>query len=743
MKIKYQPFQWIILSLLFLALIFLFPYLQEASQPNNDISIWFSPEEPALLDYQNYQEEFGNDRIITLSFQDSLGVLRPDNLLVIHEITTAFQKLPGVFAVESITNARDFQREYDSDGLTRVKFTQVLQTDSIMVISETKRDQILTSPLLVNRFINSDGKAALISIRAAHSSNADSLIDSIDSIAQLHLDRPYYLNGIDVIVKHLNKQSEYDFMVFSGTSYLIMFLMVWFFVRNIGQLMYVIITSVLTLFFSLGIYGLLGFHLNVFTVMTPPLLIILSIINTLHVINAYTMENSEFSASGALMPSLKKLITPFIFALLTTSLAFLSLLSSQAIVLQEFGIFAAVGACFGYLLPLFLGGIILPYTRSSKLSSISFLRTFVSSCLQSVVSYSRFYVIGIVTLILVSFTGLWHLKTDMYPIDYFPADHPVQQTDSFMSRYWGNYFPLELLIESKEPGHLGSVDAAQKINSFDRAIQEDPSVGTTFSYITLMNRYSEITFRSGLEDMLKDPFRSRVFVNQFTKSLQADSINLFNENLTWARFHLTGKSTGNKELSEKLEEVKIIGKATLGTDLALTLVGYQALFIKAMKYAFDTMLSSLLLSFILIFFMVWLMLRDFRLAMIAIVPNLLPILVLLGYMGIRSIDLDLATCTVSAIFLGIAVDDTIHILHRYKNLRINLMKMDAVKRSYEELGEVFVRTSIILIIGFSVLLAANLKTIIYLGELALIASISAFIGDLILIPLLIKYFHKD
>ncbi|WP_373493332.1 RND family transporter [Aquiflexum sp.] len=648
-----------------------------------------------------------------------------------------------MFAVESITNARDFQREYDSDGLTRVKFTQVLQTDSIMVISETKRDQILTSPLLVNRFINSDGKAALISIRAAHSSNADSLIDSIDSIAQLHLDRPYYLNGIDVIVKHLNKQSEYDFMVFSGTSYLIMFLMVWFFVRNIGQLMYVIITSVLTLFFSLGIYGLLGFHLNVFTVMTPPLLIILSIINTLHVINAYTMENSEFSASGALMPSLKKLITPFIFALLTTSLAFLSLLSSQAIVLQEFGIFAAVGACFGYLLPLFLGGIILPYTRSSKLSSISFLRTFVSSCLQSVVSYSRFYVIGIVTLILVSFTGLWHLKTDMYPIDYFPADHPVQQTDSFMSRYWGNYFPLELLIESKEPGHLGSVDAAQKINSFDRAIQEDPSVGTTFSYITLMNRYSEITFRSGLEDMLKDPFRSRVFVNQFTKSLQADSINLFNENLTWARFHLTGKSTGNKELSEKLEEVKIIGKATLGTDLALTLVGYQALFIKAMKYAFDTMLSSLLLSFILIFFMVWLMLRDFRLAMIAIVPNLLPILVLLGYMGIRSIDLDLATCTVSAIFLGIAVDDTIHILHRYKNLRINLMKMDAVKRSYEELGEVFVRTSIILIIGFSVLLAANLKTIIYLGELALIASISAFIGDLILIPLLIKYFHKD
>lgn len=162
-------------------------------------------------------------------------------------------------------------------------------------------------------------------------------------------------------------------------------------------------------------------------------------------------------------------------------------------------------------------------------------------------------------------------------------------------------------------------------------------------------------------------------------------------------------------MSEKLEEIKIIGQATLGADLTLTLVGYQALFIKTMKYAFDTMLSSLLLSFILIFFMVWLMLRDFRLAMIAIVPNLLPVLVLLGYMGIRSIDLDLATCTVSAIFLGIAVDDTIHILHRYKNLRINLTKMDAVKRSYEEVGEVFVRTSIILIIGFSVLLAANLN----------------------------------
>jgi uncharacterized protein len=740
LRCEIYQFRWLILVFLILGLTLLTPYIKEASHPNNDIAIWFNPLEPVLIAYQDYQKEFGNDRVITLSFQDSAGILQPTNLLAIHQFTNAIQILYGVISVESLTNARDFQRIAEQDGMTRIKYAQVLHTDSLAGISEAKRTQILSSSLLSNRFINADGSATLIIIRATPDSNTDSLINGINSKAALHLTQPYYLNGVDVIVKHLNEQSEHDFIVFSGTSYLIMFLIVWLFVRNIGQLIYVVLTSSLTLLLSLAIYGWLGFHLNVFTVMTPPLLIILSIINSLHVINAYTLDEIELNAEGALKRSLQKLSVPFLVALLTTSLAFLSLLSSQAIVLQEFGIFAALGACFGYSLPLFLGSIILPYTRSSK--STSFIRIFVTTCCRSVINKSQYYGIGIIMLIFIALAGLVRLQTDMYPIDYFPADHPVQQTNAFMTRYWGNYFPLELLIEAKEHGQLGSVDAVQKINSFTKVTQADPSVGTTFTYVTLMQRYSEVAFKRDLEDVLEDPLRSGKFVNQFTKSLQADSVNLLNDNLTWARFYLTGKSTGNKELSRNLDEIKVIGESTLGSDLTLSLVGYQALFIKAMKYAFDTMRSSLLLSFTLIFIIIWLMLRDFRLALIAIAPNLLPVLVLLGYMGIRSIDLDLATCTVSAIFLGIAVDDTIHILHRYKNLRINFPKMEALKRSYDEVGQVFVRTSIILVIGFSVLLAANLKTVVYLGELGMVASMSAFIGDLILVPLLIKIFHK-
>jgi uncharacterized protein len=739
MGILYQ-YRWLILIFLLLGLAFLSPYIKEASTPDNDIAIWFNPREPALQAYRNYQKEFGNDRIVTLSFQDSSGILQPDNVLVIHRLTSELQKLHGVLMVESITNVRDFQRIVELDGMTRINFTQALPTDSLAYISEAQRTKILSSPLIANRLINADGSAALITIRATPDSHADFLIHSIDSIAAIHLTRPYYMNGIDVIVKHLNEQSEHDFMVFSGTSYLIMFLIVWLFIRNIGQLMYVILTSFLTLLCSLAIYGWLGFHLNVFTVMTPPLLIILSIINSLHVINAHSLNEAEMCDKNALKRSLKKLSVPFTVALVTTSLAFLSLLSSQAIVLQEFGIFASLGACFGYSLPLLLGSIMLPYARASK--ATSFIRIFVTTCFHSVINKSRYFGIGIIMLLVLALAGLMHLQTDMYPINYFPADHPVQQTNAFMTRYWGNYFPLELLIEAGEPGQLGSVDAVQKINSFTRAIQEDSSIGTTFTYVTLMQRYCEVAFKRDLEDILGDPFRSGKFVNQFTTSLQADSVNLLNDNLTWARFYLSGKSTGNKELSRKLDELKAIGESTLGESITLSLVGYQALFIKAMKYAFNTMRSSLLWSFTLIFIMIWLMLRDFRLALIAIAPNLLPVLVLLGYMGIRSIDLDLATCTVSAIFLGIAVDDTIHILHRYKSLRINFLKMEALKRSYDEVGQVFVRTSIILTIGFSVLLAANLKTIVYLGELALVASVSAFIGDLILVPLLIKYFHK-
>jgi predicted RND superfamily exporter protein len=211
-----------------------------------------------------------------------------------------------------------------------------------------------------------------------------------------------------------------------------------------------------------------------------------------------------------------------------------------------------------------------------------------------------------------------------------------------------------------------------------------------------------------------------------------------------ARLIFTVPVVSIREMEKSFALINEIAQKHFRDIGTMSVSGYPSLYIKVMNYAFDSMKSSLYTSFVLVLLTLVLMLKNIRIAIIALVPNVFPVILLLGFLGFSRINLDLATCTVTAIVMGIAIDDTIYFLHKYREARRKKNTLESIRATHHSVGKVILVSSVVMIAGFGIMLFASIKTVIYFGLLSIVSVIAAFIGDLVVLPLLLKYFDtKD
>ncbi|MHA1445035.1 MAG: MMPL family transporter [Candidatus Hodarchaeales archaeon] len=267
-------------------------------------------------------------------------------------------------------------------------------------------------------------------------------------------------------------------------------------------------------------------------------------------------------------------------------------------------------------------------------------------------------------------------------------------------------------------------------------------IKSTFSFVHIIKRFADILYKRELQEVLYNPFLTDPLIKNLTQTMSEDqdSASFVNENYTKARINLLmGPTMSIRNLENGLTRISEIGAKHFGDMADLTVPGYPALFIKVMDYAFGSMKKSLFVAFLLIFISMWLMLRNLKLAFIAIIPNIFPIVLFLGFLGYSQINLDLTTSTVAAIVLGIAIDDTIHFLNRYlREENDSVDVISAVRKAHYHVGRIIVISSIILFLGFSILLFASIKTVFYFGLLIAFSVLVTLIGDLVMLPLILK-----
>lgn len=190
------------------------------------------------------------------------------------------------------------------------------------------------------------------------------------------------------------------------------------------------------------------------------------------------------------------------------------------------------------------------------------------------------------------------------------------------------------------------------------------------------------------------------------------------------------------ELGERIKTMR--SASTLPPDVTLTVTGYIPLYVKMMDYVVETQVSSFLFAFVVIFFLISLLFRSGWVALLAVPANLLPVLLVLGLMGLVGIRLDVATVTTGAIVLGLVVDDTVHLLHRLKHvLPLAHDPIAGLRMAVSEVGTAMLTTTLVLSLGFAVLALAQVKSVAYFGILLAAALMSALAADLLVVPALV------
>ncbi|GAB2967580.1 hypothetical protein GCM10027048_42900 [Hymenobacter coalescens] len=730
-----------LLAVLLLAAGLLWPGVQAAVQVDNSLEAWFLQDDPALRAYLDFQQRFGNDEVVIVVVRDEQTLLTPEYFAKFSALSRALEALPAVATVVGPGNATVPAKAALGGGGPQPLLTA--GSTAATVRAHLGRHSLLQEQLFSPDYRTARFVVALRQLPDFDARRGD-ILAAVQRTVYAHFPPAQaYLGGVGVIFAGLNALSQHDFGLFLGLGYLLMFTVFALLYRNGWLLVYVLGIVGGATYLTLGVYGLLGHRLNLMTVLLPVVLILLGIMDAMHVINERNLlaEPGLPRRDSALL-ALRRTFSPCLATMLTTVAGFLALVTSPMAILRNFGLFVALGIALCLVLTFVLGVLILPLARPAPRATRA-----TSNALARFYTYllarKGFYTGLSAALVLLAAAGIGWLRADTYTLGYFPADHPVVHDHQRMEATWGPYMPLELLVEPR-PGHrLADAAVVQATATFADSARRLPGVGRVFGFHSL--------YQAGLETQFPGRGRaalgSQGLLRAVDERLAADypqlAAQFIHRPSGTGRITVSGTMLSARQLTAKTDTLLGLARRTLGPLATVRPAGYQPMYARIVGYVTTSQTQSLLLSIVTVFGLVWLYVRSLRLALLTVLPNLFPVLVLLGVMGWCGIRLDTATASIAAIVLGLCVDDTVHYIHHYREARRTHSPAAARLATITHVGPTIVLTSLILFVGYAVMGLGSLKTVQLFGVLTAVSVAAALFGEIVIFPLVLERFDRE
>ncbi|QJX45555.1 MMPL family transporter [Hymenobacter taeanensis] len=735
-------YKWRFLFLTFLVMtcVALWPGVRAGVQVDNSLSAWFLEGDPALVAYHEFQERFGNDEVVIIGVHDSATLLTPRNFQRLRQLSLALENHSDVAAVLSA-------------GTTPVPAPDGLHAahpllDSAATPAAVRR-YLDRRPTLRQQLFSPDYRTARLLVVLRSSLNFDDrrgeILGQLRAITAAQVPGgSFWLGGVGVVYAGLNALSQQDFGLFLGLGYALMFLIFWLLYRNLWLLLYTLGIVSLATYVTLGVYGLLGYRLNLMTVLLPVIIILLGLMDALHVVN----ERNHLARPGSTGPTdtlqaLRNLARPCLATMLTTVAGFLALLSSPMAILRVFGVFAALGIGLCLVFTFGLGVLILPHAAPNP-------RTTHTTSTRLVAFYAlvlRHRGLATVVSVVLIGLGLWgatRLRADTYTLGYLPANNIVVRDHQALEAAWGPYLPLELLVESRPGYSLASPAVLKAAAAFADSARTLHSAGQVFGFHSLYQAGLETRFGPRGGQLLGQSGA----VHDIEARLRQDYPELLaqfaHQPTGTGRITVSGRMLSARQLTATTDTLLRMASHTLGPVARVRPAGYQPLYARITDYVTTSQTNSLLLSFLLVLGLVWVFVGNFRLALLALVPNVFPVVVLLGVMGWAGIALDTATASIAAIVLSFCTDDTVHFIHAYREQRRQGLGPAAARHiTVAHVGPTIVLTSAVLFGGYAVMMLASLQTVFLFGLLTSLSIAAALYGEVIIFPLLLERFDRD
>ena len=514
----------------------------------------------------------------------------------------------------------------------------------------------------------------------------------------------------------------------------------------------VVVTGVM---WALGILGFLEYEITVLTALIPPLIIVIGVPNCIFLINKYQHEVKKHgNQARSLQRVISKIGNATLMTNITTACGFATFILTDSKILKEFGAVASINIMVIFILSILLIPIIysfLPLPKEKHLNHLNneWLNIFVNF-LSNTVRKKRIpvFIISILSLC-ISIVGINKIEISGNLIEDMPKKSRFVKDIKFFEKEFKGILPIEIMIDSRRKNGMTRLSNLKRMNDFHDHIKRIPELSSPISIVNL-SKYIKQSFYNGNPKYFQLPSsQENTFISSYIKNSDlnfGENNSYIDENGQIARITtLIGEI--DTERMEGIEESLLKGiELYFPKDrFDVILTGKTLGYLKGTKFLIKNLLISLFLAILLISLMITYLFRSYKMVIISLVPNILPLLFTAGVMGFFNIPIKPSTILVFSIAFGISVDDTIHFLVKYRQeLMANNWKIrKSVFSSLRETGISMFYTSIVLFFGFSVFMSSSYGGTIALGGLVSTTLLFAMLANLILLPSLLISLEKN
>ncbi|HEX7414730.1 MAG TPA: MMPL family transporter [Bacteroidia bacterium] len=730
-----------------------------------DFESFFPDNDPALPFFKEYRKAFGHDNeFVLIALQNEKGIFKKDFLSKADTLSKQLKRLPFVEEIVSPSTLK--KTSLQGMATTQIPLLHCENED----LYKDDSAYIYKSPQWKNSFFSSDAKSICLYIKTndgLSKKKSDSLATSIKRfVGDLNFDS-FHLGGrifaASVFLEKLQKQ----FVLFILISLVFVTILLWVTFRNIQAVLLPISLIILSVIITFGIMGALGKPIEIMTAMIPTMIFVAGMSDVMHFYTKYTDEiaagNNE---SNTLKLIFKEVAQPTLLTLISTVVGFLSLCYSGIKPVRDFGIYTSVGIVVAFILTYtYLPAMLRLKIKNSKAPSNSpeggeteYANLPPSGGQRGAFSIDAashklfFWVIrkgktiALLTclLVIVSVFGLFKIVPDQKLLDDLSDKEPVKQDFLFFEQHYGGIRPLEVDISIKDKSKtVWSYEVMRQLNAVDSFVTQTYQPGFLLSPAMMIKSVNEaydgdFIFPNDTADFNRDVklIITNKHKKEFKKLVTTDS----------KRSHISAKIKDFGSLTvDKYNALltDFINKHTDTSAVKLTITGTTNLIDLNNSYLVTNTMQGLGTGIIVLALLTLFIHRSLKMVLVFLIPNVVPLLIMAGIMGFFHIPLKASTAIFFSIAFGIATDDTIHFISRFKlELRKTTSPLRAFKRTYAETGKPVFLTTLILLGGFISLVLSDFESIRLFGLLTCLTLLIALLAEVVLLPVLLMALFK-
>ncbi len=715
-----------------------------------DFEQFFPEGDDDLAFFQDFIENFeADDNFMLVALVREEGVFDSAFLDQAHRFALESRELPYVMETQSLT-----QFSYPVKTPFAVTTIPAIHRQD-PTRYEADRERILADERFVYNFINEDATALMVFMKTTSSmslQDSREMMQALNALLETHRFPRVHMMGRPYFQKELVRMQIREVLVSALVSGLLVCLVMFFIFRRTWGIVVSLASIGLGMLLFFGLLGAMGRELNAISALYPVLMIIVGTSDVIHIMSKYIDElRKGETKEAAIATTVREIGLATLLTSITTAIGFASLLTSRVGPIRDFGINAALGVMVAYLTVILFTTSCLSFLRTDQIIKLgrgqAFWERLMEGSYRFATNRRRGIIWGAGIAAVLCAIGISQITTNYSIITNMPRGEQITDDFRYFEQELSGFRPLEFAVFTQGANRVTDYPVLQEMAKLEEYLHQFPFLQAIGSVTAVYKSLNQMHANNRL-DAYQLPETEAEYRRYKRLADQVPLLNvnvLVSEDETKARVTSRIKDIGAESIKEFGEEADAWVAANIDTSLMkVRRTGTGLIIDKNAEYIRRSLLLGLGMAILIVSVLMALLFQNARMLVISLIPNMVPLLLAGALIGFLGIELEAGVSIVFAVIFGIAVDDTIHFLSKFKLARMKGLGIDeAIHITFRETGKAIVLTSFILFFGFLVMLFSIHPPSVTIGLLISLTLVSALVADLLLIPLLIRTLLKD